>query len=116
MESIASNSFGWQRPMLIGGKGGRFTSSASDQIRVRDQFKDRQGAGSGCSPDAARPCRRSDRMSTTTSAFAVFEPNRRVSVVRRDSVAKLFCVDQHKFSGPYTRRCNNDLRGYTVLR
>jgi hypothetical protein len=27
-----------------------------------------------------------------------------------------FCIDQHKFSGPYVRRSNNDLRDSTLSR
>src|ERR1700730_18831236 len=27
---------------------------------------------------------------------------------------KSFCIDQHKFSGPYSRRSNNHLRDYII--
>ena len=27
---------------------------------------------------------------------------------------KSFCIDQHKFSGPYARRSNNHLRDYII--
>jgi hypothetical protein len=37
---------------------------------------------------------------------------RKVLIVLQNS----FCANQHKFSRPYTRRSNNDLRGYIVLR
>jgi hypothetical protein len=56
----------------------RSAGTSADQIRVSHQFKDGQGAGSGCSPDTARPRRRSDRISPPTSGIGMFETCRRV--------------------------------------
>src|SRR5262249_31651032 len=51
------------RPYSQGRKSSRSAGRAADQVRVRDQSQDRQHARPGNSGDAARACRRGDRVS-----------------------------------------------------
>ena len=43
-----------------------------------------------------------------------FSPAPTTSDLPRILLQKSFCIDQHKFSGPYARRSNNHLRDYII--
>ena len=56
-------------------------------------------------------------MRAATSVIGTFETCRRtqkMSAIRGILLQKSFCIDQHKFSGPYARRSNNHLRDYII--
>src|SRR5262249_55435482 len=59
-------STGWNlyRSDPEGRKAKRTAGNAADKVRAGDQSQDRQSAGPRSTGEAARPCRRGDRMST----------------------------------------------------